>query len=165
MVTRNSDGNSDREFATKFEDCKKTIHRKLTRLAPPNNSSGVVSRVSHDSASPAVFSQRSRHSRGSLRYDSVPRATAFAYSPDSETVVSPRRDGPTVNERPRDFQDLNQYPDLSVLDRRGKGNHRCPYGEQCNKGGFNSETRQVETFEQNSAFRYVYLSHGSSCWN
>jgi hypothetical protein len=39
---------------------------------------------------------------------------------------------------------------------RGKGQHRCPHGSQCTKGGFRNG--EVIVFERNSAFRLVDIT-------
>src|ERR1700722_1464439 len=39
---------------------------------------------------------------------------------------------------------------------RGKGQHRCPHGSECTKGGFRNG--EVVVFERNSAFRLVDIT-------
>jgi hypothetical protein len=45
---------------------------------------------------------------------------------------------------------------LRTLSQRGTGQHICPYGRACTKGGI--ENGALRVFERNSAFRFVYLS-------
>ncbi|KAF3931444.1 hypothetical protein ABW19_dt0203082 [Dactylella cylindrospora] len=50
----------------------------------------------------------------------------------------------------------NPYRDTLDLDKRGTGNHVCPYGFDCKKGGcINGELR---VFKRNSEYRYASLA-------
>ena len=44
---------------------------------------------------------------------------------------------------------------LRTLSQRGTGQHLCPFGRSCTKGGV--ENGGVKVFERNSAFRFVWL--------
>jgi len=46
---------------------------------------------------------------------------------------------------------------IDALAQRGTGNHTCPYGASCNKGGV--KDGQFVVFERNSAFRAHLLKH------
>lgn len=45
------------------------------------------------------------------------------------------------------------YDASNPLLARGKGQHRCPHGSECTKGGFRNG--EIVIFERNSAFRLV----------
>lgn len=45
------------------------------------------------------------------------------------------------------------YDTSNPLLARGKGQHRCPHGSECTKGGFRNG--EIVIFERNSAFRSV----------
>lgn len=61
-----------------------------------------------------------------------------------------RAQSPTVDDGINDtIQDL-----LKSLVSRGKGNHICPFGYRCRKGGVDSNGEMV-IFERNSVFRHV----------
>lgn len=58
-----------------------------------------------------------------------------------------------LSAQPMSPEDMdNQVQDkINKLHTRGTGDHKCPYGEQCTKGGV--EHGQIKVFTRNSAFR------------
>ena len=50
-----------------------------------------------------------------------------------------------------DEEQLFAQIDMAALSNRGKGNHICPKGTKCNKGGVD-ESGNLVSFERNSSF-------------
>ena len=58
-------------------------------------------------------------------------------------------------------QASTQYSAAMPLNR-GKGQHQCPYGEACTKGGLGPDG-QLVTFERNSSFRLASHNYHNNC--
>jgi len=66
------------------------------------------------------------------------------------TYITPRSVTPP---RSDDQAMAKVHRDLDILQARGTGNHRCPFGTRCTKGGFRDG--QVVVMKRNSAYRSV----------
>jgi hypothetical protein len=91
------------------------------------------------------------------------RSTILASRPMSHRTSDPESvmlypSQPDPSPRPRQHHSLNAEEALNLdgpaaLERRGKGQYKCPYGRECTYGGVKPDSGQLVIFEQNSAFR------------
>jgi hypothetical protein len=63
------------------------------------------------------------------------------------------RDGSSASPSSDGSGQAMTYHASNPLLTRGKGQHRCPHGSECTKGGFRND--EIIIFERNSAFRLV----------
>ncbi len=132
----------------RLEDTSKTIRAEWASSAPP------------------LFERPPQPLAGPAETALIARATGFpeprmaTLNPDSDLVTPPpRRDHlmphPDVLAEPaapvRHGPPLVQS-DETMLSVRGKGQHVCPHGLACTKGGVGSDGLPI-VFERNSAFR------------
>ena len=124
---------------------------------------------------PPIGQQRMDSNSGSLLFPSLPTmAPAFRptgaeshwqlqrTSPMAERSVSLPDRGVAVREDSSGSpssdgsRQTTAYDASNPLLARGKGQHRCPHGSECTKGGFRNG--EVIIFERNSAFRLVDIT-------
>jgi hypothetical protein len=81
-------------------------------------------------------------------------STARAHHSESNSVLESTE---------REFPEHGSQPDVLVLIEqsrsRGTGNHICPYGQNCSKGGVEANGRP-RIFTRNCEWRYVLLNEG-----
>jgi hypothetical protein len=66
------------------------------------------------------------------------------------------RDGSSASPSSDGSGQATTYDASNPLLARGKGQHRCPHGGECTKGGFRNG--EIVIFERNSAFRLVDIT-------
>ena len=114
-----------------------------------------------------IGQQRKDSNSGSLLFPNLPTmAPAFRPAgsesplgegsvslPDRGVVLREDSSGSPGSDRSRQ---ATTYDASNPLLARGKGQHRCPHGSKCTKGGFRNG--EVIIFERNSAFRLVDIT-------
>lgn len=71
--------------------------------------------------------------------------------------VSPPDDGSGSDDSDDEDDERFSQEKMDALKTRGKGNHQCPKGHLCTKGGVDKDGNLVQ-FDRNSAFAYVSIS-------
>ena len=147
-----------------------TVIRSLATCL--DNAAEDVSQSWAGAPKPPIEQRRNDSNSGSLLFPNLPiMAPAFrptvseprwlleGTSPIGEQSVSlpgrgvALREGSSGSPGSDGSGQATTYDASNPLLARGKGQHRCPHGSECTKGGFRNG--EIIIFERNSAFRLV----------